>query len=214
MNALLTLDDLVHLTDPAWPLVARAVETAPHPVDVLPRDPERAERTLLGLQLTTRSTLGSVAFYTGGVLVDSGWLRLLGSGHDRLARDVMRWNRDTESAPRLTDAMLVADDVLGGFFALNGGGLPGELHQVHHLDPATLAWTDLGVGYTEFLHWACSDEIASFYRSSRERLGDWRAAVREVPGDGVLLGADRRVVSIDHAWSLHHDTIARSGRCC
>lgn len=213
MNAqILTLDDLVHVSEPAWPLVAVALEAAPHPVEVLPRTLENAERTLLGIQLTTRSTLGAVAFYTGGILIDRGWLRLLGSGHERLGRDVMRWNRDTESAPRLDRALLVADDVLGGFFALNGGSLPGELHQVHYLDPTTAAWTDLELGYTEFLHWACSSEFSAFYGPQRVRLGSWEEATREVPGDGVLLGPDdRRIVPVETAWAMHHAVI---GRCC
>ena len=49
-----------------------------------PRDPHEATTALFRLQVTTHSTLGALAANCGAVLVDGGWLRLLGSGVEGL----------------------------------------------------------------------------------------------------------------------------------
>lgn len=86
------LAELVDLDDPAWPIVCSWVDEARRPTVVLPVDRERAETALLALQVTTRSMLGTVAFESGGLLVDRGWLRILGSGHERLSGSLLSWN--------------------------------------------------------------------------------------------------------------------------
>ncbi len=47
-------------------------------------DARRAMEVLFRLQVTARSTLGALALRCGGVLLDHGWLRLLGGGGDEL----------------------------------------------------------------------------------------------------------------------------------
>ena len=42
--------------------------------------------------LPPRSPLGAVVYETGGILVDGGWLRILGSGNARLTRTLPGWN--------------------------------------------------------------------------------------------------------------------------
>ena len=37
--------------------------------------------------------MGAVIFETGGILIDEGWLRILGSGHPRLPRSLPDWNK-------------------------------------------------------------------------------------------------------------------------
>jgi hypothetical protein len=53
---------------------------------------------------------------------------------------------DLAEVPWLT----VGFDVLGGRFAVNGGGLPGQPGEVCYWGPDTLAWTALGAGYSQF----------------------------------------------------------------
>lgn len=75
---------------------------------------------------------------TGGILVDGGWLRMLGSGHPKLTRNIAMWNNG-----RSNGFCLVADDAVGGFFALNGGAFGDDLGSVYYLAPETLdgkAW--------------------------------------------------------------------------
>ena len=74
--------DLTQVEEPAWPTLARMFQRPG--VEVL-APPDWAPEVLYRLQVTTRSTLGALALHTGGVLVDHGWLRLLGGGAYGLA---------------------------------------------------------------------------------------------------------------------------------
>ncbi|HVS38366.1 MAG TPA: DUF2625 domain-containing protein [Gemmataceae bacterium] len=181
--ALRTLDELLERNEPAWPLVQQWLREATNPVEVLPAsDPERAE-ALAAVQVTTRSPMGAVIYETGGLLIDHGWLRVLGSGHPRLLRSLSGWNkgRTRIDRPDLPAYCLIADDVLGGFFAANGGDLPGELRHVCYFAPDTLRWESLGIGYTQFLQWCFSGDLAGYYQE--QRWPGWEADVSNLPGD-------------------------------
>src|SRR5271157_1490427 len=110
------IEDLIDSAEPAWPLVLGWVKEAIHPVEVLPPS-ENACNSLVSVQVTTRSPLGAVILHSGGILVDHGWLRLLGSGHPRLPRSLPSWNFacGMKEANEPPPCLLVADDVLGGF---------------------------------------------------------------------------------------------------
>lgn len=102
--------------EPAWPALEAAARESGR-VTILPREPAAARSCLERLQVTTRSTLGALAHETGGLLVDHGWLRVFGCGHDRLRRALGGWN-ETLGIP-LSDFMIVADVVVGGAFAIS-----------------------------------------------------------------------------------------------
>lgn len=74
--------ELTDVEDPAWPSLSEEIAAAAIPVEVLSVEPERARRALFRLQVTARSVLGALALNTGGLLVDHGWLRILGGGHE------------------------------------------------------------------------------------------------------------------------------------
>ena len=177
-----SLRDLIS-DDSAWPLVREWIDAASKPVEVLQAsDPARAQ-ALEELQVTTRSPMGAVVYETGGLLIDEGWLRILGSGHPRLTRTLPGWNKgrtwiEGEPAPKI---LIVADDVLGGSFAINGGGLHGPTGHVHYFAPDRLTWEPLEYGYSEFLHWVLTGNIEKFYETWR--WPGWRAEVSELAGD-------------------------------
>ncbi|WP_431825038.1 DUF2625 family protein [Burkholderia sp. F1] len=123
------LNELVNERESALPSVMEWAAAATHPCEILP-PADRSGEVLLALQVTTRSPLGAIAYSTGGIRVDSGYLRLLGSGHPRLTRNIVDWN-DGRSAGFL----LIADDVVGGFFALNGGALGEDVGSMYYLAP-------------------------------------------------------------------------------
>ncbi len=138
------LEQLLEPNDPAMPLVKALREHAQRPCELLEPSDDRA-RVLLGLQITTRSMLGAIAYETGGMLIDNGWLRILGSGHARLARNILDWNQQ-----RSEGHMLVADDAAGGFFSINGGGLGDDIGSMYYWAPDTLIWEPMEIGYTDF----------------------------------------------------------------
>src|SRR5436190_17512085 len=145
-----SLEELINVNEPALPLVREWVAQAVRPVELLPPSPDR-DRALLQTQVTTRSPMGAIIYETGGILIDDGWLRVLGSGHERLTRTLPGWN-----VGRSQDYLLFADDAVGGFFAINGGAFGTDLKAVYYFAPDSLEWEVLGVGYSQFIHWACS----------------------------------------------------------
>lgn len=161
-----TLVELVDQQDPALTLLQSWVDDPAGNAAALlpPEDTVRAD-TLLGLQVTTRSMLGALAYETGGVSVAEGLVRLLGSG---ASRSLLR-TAEVAGCPldgNYPDVIVVADDVLGGLFALNGGRFgTGGVGQVFHLAADDTAWVSLGVGYTNFVSWCLTGELRQLYGS-------------------------------------------------
>jgi hypothetical protein len=217
------LEELIDTSDPGWPVVAEMLGRASNKIEVLPASRENGERTLVAIQVTTRSPLGAIAYGTGGILIDHGWLRILGSGHRRLARDLAKWNfpDGDHSTPRLDGACLVADDAVGGFFALNGGGLPCNGRNVCYLAPDTLEWEDTGRGYTDFLQFACVGDLNGYYGD--RRWTGWERDVATLAGDRAFLfypmlfaksdggieARHRKDVPVEELWGLHAVELAR-----
>lgn len=55
----------------------------------------------------------------------------------------------------------------GGRFAINGGGLPGEVGEINYWGADTLQWQSIGFGYTDFVHWSMTDRFDAFYADVR-----------------------------------------------
>ena len=171
------LIDLINHQEPGWELVAEWLREGTNPVRVLPKMPVKAERALLAAQVSTRSPLGAILYETGGLLVDGGWLRVLGSGSPLLSRSLMDWNQG-----KLEGALLIADDVIGGFYAINAGAFGSEsLGKVFYFAPESLEWQALDKTYSEFLRFCFSGNLDDFY--SDVRWPGWQREIRPLAGD-------------------------------
>jgi hypothetical protein len=212
-----SLDQLTDRDDPAWPIILGWIAGSRSAPEVLPPERSRAEAALLTLQVTTRSPLGALALETGGILVDHGWLRLLGSGHARLPDTLLTWNGlagPTMGAP-LEGAFVVAVDVLGGVFALNGGGL-GPDRGINYFAPDAHRWEALQLSHLDFVQWTLQGDLARFYASVH--WPGWKQEVAALgPTQGIsvypflwTVGApvaarDRRAVTFAELWSLERE---------
>jgi hypothetical protein len=130
--------------------------------------------------------MGAVIYESGGILVDHGWLRILGSGHPRLPRSLPEWNarRAFDGSGQPPPFVLVADDIVGGFYAIDGGGLGRTRGNVCYFAPDTLEWEDMQRGYSDFLVWCFSGDLARYYESLR--WPGWEEETRGVRGDQAL----------------------------
>ncbi|QOV92488.1 DUF2625 domain-containing protein [Humisphaera borealis] len=204
------LHELINRDDPAFPLVREWVKAAVRPVDVLPPSHTRDD-ALFQTQVTTRSAMGAVVYETGGIVVDGGWLRILGSGNAEVTRTLPAWN-----AGRSDGFFLVADDAVGGFFAINGGALGDDRKNLYYFAPDSLEWEPTEMGYSEFLQWAFSGKLDQFYEWIR--WPGWDADVRTLHGDrcyafypflftkeGAGGCGQRMEVPIEEAWGLQMD---------
>lgn len=196
------------------PLVQQWLEQGSQQFDVLEPSAARSD-VLLGLQVTTRSPMGAIAYETGGILIANGWLRVLGSGNPRLNRAIVDWN-----AGRSNGHLLVADDVVGGFFSLNGGAFGEDLGTMYYWAPDTLEWEPLGLGYSEFLAWALSDKLSVFYEGMR--WAGWEAEVQVASGDacfnfypflwtaqGSVTSSQRKLVSVAEQFAFNTELLLK-----
>jgi hypothetical protein len=207
------LDELIDNQEPAIKLLQQLVNDAKVPCELLPPGPER-EKALLYLQVTTRSTLGGLAYDTGGLLIDDGWLRLLGSGHAKLSRSLHEWN-----SPRTDGAFyLVGDDLAGGFFAINGGAFGDDVGSVYYWPPDSLEWESLERGFTDFVAMFLTHTIENYYTDLR--WSTWREDARSASSDqcfaffpflwtkeGSVERSHRSVVPMSQMWDAKVDIV-------
>lgn len=164
-----SVEDLTAVSEPAWPQLEAELQTNPE-ITVLPIAGTAGRDSLYRLQITTRSRMGALALHTGGLLVDHGWLRVLGGGDERGLPSLAEANGlpGDEQPPA---ALLIGHDVLGGRFEVSGpdpaaAGRPGDPGEVCYFGPDTLAWEPLGAGHGAWLSWVAAGGTTEFYTTA------------------------------------------------
>lgn len=180
------VEALINEEDPGWALVLEWIEKARNPVEILPADSLRARQALYDIQVTTRSPMGAIVFMSGGILIDHGWIRILGSGSARLTRALPSWQRTiqlraSKSSPAL---LIVADDAIGGIFVLNDGSLGNGPGKIYYLAPDTLEFEALDLGYSDFLIFCFNNDLDKFYEGYRWK--SWKEEISKMPGDSIV----------------------------
>lgn len=184
-NKMRPIEDLINTTDPGWVFVQEWISAAKNKVEVLPCDTSKAKNALYKTQVTTRSPMGAIIYSSGGLLIDNGWIRILGSGSDKLNRSLPDWNKG-KSFTNFGEAptfILIADDAAGGFFAVNGGALGKDLGKVYYQSPDNLEWEPLEMTYTGFLLFCFNNDLNKFYRNLR--WTNWEKEVSKLDGNNV-----------------------------
>ncbi|THA04469.1 DUF2625 domain-containing protein [Rodentibacter pneumotropicus] len=182
-----TLEQLISPEASAWPTLLKWIEQARNHCLVIKKDQPSAERELFTMQMPTSSPMGAVIYETGGILIHYGWLRILGSGSFQLPRGLMDWNfsKSFKESGEKPQYLLVADDVIGGYFALNGGSLGENLGKIYYFSPKDLVWYNLNFTYTEFLAWALNGDLEAFYQGLFWQ--NWQEEVKQLDGNQVIV---------------------------
>lgn len=215
-----TIEQLVNTKEHAWQEIQDILDQGETAYTILPKNDLKAQTTLLQMQITTKSYLGCIAYETGGILFDHGWIKLLGAGNEHVYGDLLFWNGQSQAESGqpviiqpLSKVLVVAYDVVGGFFALNGGGL-GELPSIYYFAPDTLEWEDTELTYSEFVIWLASGRLNQFYETMRwngwqdevDRLSPDRAIHFYPPlwtEEGSVDTSSKKAMPIAEFWSLN-----------
>jgi hypothetical protein len=80
------LEELINKEDSGFRLIENWIKEAKNGVEILGKDSTKADTALYRTQVTTRSPMGAIIYETGGILVDNGWIRILGSGSENEKR--------------------------------------------------------------------------------------------------------------------------------
>jgi hypothetical protein len=221
--------ELVDVADPSWPWLVSDFDSSFTGYTVLEPDPDRCRATLHQLQVTARSPLGAITLNTGGILVHDGWLRVYGgsgggpTGLPSMA-EVNGFPETVEAGWQPSAGLIVAHDVLGGVFALNGmapgeHGRPGEPGGVVYFSPTTLTWQDTELGHSQWLTWLLDGGAASHYHDVL--WPTWRTEVAELGlRDGIavypflwsreaqedMAATTRKAVPLDQILSTHAES--------
>jgi hypothetical protein len=180
------LQDLINTKNPAWVIVKGWINSAKNKVEILAVDSLNANDALYKTQVTTHSSMGAIVFSTGGLLIDGGWLRILGSGCIKMKRTLPDFNKGKgfkEFGDRL-DFFLVADDAAGGYFAINFGLIGKKFDSVYYLSPDTLEWEDMDMNYEDFLLFCFNGDLKKFYTGIKWK--SWKKDIESISPDEVF----------------------------
>jgi hypothetical protein len=155
-----TAAELIDVDEPSWPEIVALVQRASAPAEIVPAPEAARHAAIESLQVTVRSYLGALAANCGAISVDHGWLRLLGAGTGGLGSI---GQVTAQLAPPEGGFLVVALDVLGSRFAVNGGGLPAEPGEVCFWGVDAMAWYGIGVTHSGFVEAALTGGLDEFY---------------------------------------------------
>ncbi|KAF2517020.1 DUF2625 domain-containing protein [Flavobacterium foetidum] len=171
--------------DTGWKTVKEWIDNAKNKVEVLPAETQKASDALYQTQAPASTALGAVVYKTGGILVDNGWIRILGSGSPKLNRSLPEWNKGKATKTGEKAAfLLVADDALGGFYLLNYGGLGKDIDKMYYFSPDNLQYEPLEISYAEFLLFCFNNDLDKYYEGSRWE--GWKTEILKLEGDKVF----------------------------
>jgi hypothetical protein len=208
-----------------WEVIEDWFRRSRHHVELFHADPLGAAVMIDNLGIDPESTVAEVARNIGGGFVDHGWFRLLGSGHERMTLGLDVWNGvDSRLEPsRPGDLFVVGNDAVGGFFAIDAGGLGLRRGRVAYLAPDAMRWEDLEMGYPEFVRWLAEGDLAGFAEGTR--WPGWEYDIRALSGDdGIFFapplwaqgppvaGRDRTRVPMTELWTYAHVTMQQLER--
>jgi|SRR5579871_1735537 len=181
-----SVEQLINKADPGWSVVKEWIDSAKNKVEVIPADEVKAKDALYKTQVTTRSIMGAIVYETGGILIDDGWIRILGSGSSKLQRTLPDWNKG-KAFKEFGDRpayFLVADDAAGGYFAINYGNFGNDIDSMYYLSPDDLQWEAMGMNYEDFIWFCLNGDLKKFY--SGIRWNTWQKDIKALKADEVF----------------------------
>jgi hypothetical protein len=212
------INELINNDEPGWELVSDWINDATNKIEILPKNEKQADESLYQTQVTTRSPMGAIIYETGGILIDNGWIRILGSGNQKLDRTLPNWNKGKtfNEFGEQPSIFLIADDVVGGFFGINGGILGEDLGKVYYFAPDSLEWEPMDIGYSDFLWWTFTGDLSEFYKNVR--WTNWEKEITEINGNqgysfypflwtehDNINELNRKAVPISEIWELQQE---------
>ncbi|PJJ66733.1 uncharacterized protein DUF2625 [Chryseobacterium geocarposphaerae] len=163
------LKDLINKNEDAITLIQTWKKSARNKVQILEKDSLKSKEALFNIQISTRSPMGAIVFHTGGILINDGWIRIYGSGNNKLDRNLPDWNKGKtfENFGEKPGHLIIADDAIGSFFLLNGGDLGSDLGKVYYFAPDSLETEPLDLTYSDFINFCFNGNVDGFYKDLR-----------------------------------------------
>ncbi len=133
---------------------------------------------LSNLGINKDSALGGIILNTAGVCVDN-WIRIIGQSNDEHG-GICKYNRlgkDIE-CDFVKGMLIVAQDVVGGLFAVNVSKFSEDINNIWYFAPDTLEWESLDMDYAEFIEWVVDGNVDEFYVNMR--WNTWKEDCKDI----------------------------------
>ncbi len=211
------LSELIRNQQKGWDVISQWSLSATNKIEIFPKEGLRADSVLYKMQLAASSPIGAIVFGCGGILVDDGWIRILGSGCKQFDRNISDWNKG-KSSIRFKDQssyLLIGDDIIGGIYGMKTSGIDENgIGKVYYFGPNSLRWEATGLSYTGFINFCFSGNLESFYGDFH--WSGWNEEIKRLNCDQVIscypllwtkegreLKANRKIVSIQKQWDFY-----------
>lgn len=159
-----------------WQEIISTADKSGRIVKVLRGNSETGQKVCNKLGISADSALGSVVLNSGGIVIDN-WIRLFGQGSID--------NKNDKFKDFTAEMLLVAEDVVGGLFAMNLSR-DEDNNLIWYFAPDTLEWECLDMKYGQFLSWAFEGNIDDFYTTMR--WSTWAEDVKDIDiNSGILI---------------------------
>ncbi|PWV94440.1 uncharacterized protein DUF2625 [Paenibacillus cellulosilyticus] len=190
------ISDLIVEAD-TWAMIREWIRNSQLNIEILENNRTQGEEALYHLQITNRSTMGAIALESGGLIVDNGWLCILGSGHSRIYGSLV----NNKHSSLFEEGFVIAYDVVGGLFAINTGQFENHSRNIYYFAPDTLEWEDTGKGYTDFINWVLNGDLNQYYETFR-----WDNWINDLKG----LQYDQGISVFPYLWSKEGKDVEKS----
>lgn len=174
------------------------------------------------MNLLSLSTLGVIIIYSSGICVDN-WIRILGQ-KTSVHKGILFYNNYQKENVTMEKMMIVAQDVVGGIFAINMGKYQKGLKKIWYFAPDTLQWECMDMSYAEFVAWAIQGNTDEFYSSMR--WNGWKEDCNKAGFDEMMLiypflwakecnleTATKKVVSSDELIRMNSEYAQKFDNC-
>lgn len=169
-----------------WENILSMIRESKKEISIWGSHSEEANGYLKKLSISPNSTFGNVIMNSGGIVVDN-WIRIMGNGSGH-SESIIDFNQvDSSGNPcKIENFLMVANDIVGGVFAINLGYFEEDFGLIWYFAPDTLDWESLSVKYSDFLAWCVMGNTDEFY--SNFRWSDWKKFVVNIQfNNGVLV---------------------------
>lgn len=131
--------------------ILESIKLSSKKVEILPVDETVLRQILNTFKIKDDSLFGNIVLNTGGLVIDN-WIRIYGAGQANFFQRNVKFPYNN---------VLVAEDILGGIFALLDNG------NIEYFAPDTLMWEDNDLSYSEFIYWALHGDTDTYYQDYR-----------------------------------------------
>lgn len=203
-----------------WNKIEEIICKSKYDIKIFEGKIEQGKKEFMELKLLDDGVLFSVVTNCSGIYIDN-WLRILGQGSNE-RNGILYYNKMLEDSC-MKGMCIVANDVVGGLYAINLSRYEIEKNMVWYFAPDTLEWETLGMRYLDFVTWSICGDICKFYETMR--WNTWRMDSENLPfNKGYLIypflwakecdinTASKKIVMYDEIINLNFDCFKKLHR--